>query len=175
MSGGEIRMLATVSESTYTRLYRELAALPERKRVKRLIVLAQIGQIAEMAAMGHQLLPASDLPSPVSTVVAAPAAAAAAAPKPTTPEPQSNASISTAPEPTLVEKIDQASPPQPASRVIQESGVSSGKEMGAAEQAPQNHPEIYAASAPTQGPPTPRKPRRSAHAFKVDMTKKPAD
>lgn len=64
MSGGEIKMLATVSESTYTRLYRELLAIPERKRVKRLIALAQIGQIAEMAAMGHQLLPGLDLPSP---------------------------------------------------------------------------------------------------------------
>ncbi|NWC84068.1 hypothetical protein HX798_27845 [Pseudomonas putida] len=72
MSDGEIKMLATVSEAAFTRLYRELKALPERKRVKRLIVLAQIGQVAEMAAMGQPMLPASDLlPSPVAAATAA--------------------------------------------------------------------------------------------------------
>jgi hypothetical protein len=81
MSDGEIKMLATVSEAAFTRLYRELIALPERKRVKRLIVLAQIGQMAEMAAMGHPMLPASDLPP--SPVVAATAPAVAVIPQPT--------------------------------------------------------------------------------------------
>lgn len=80
MSDGEIKMLATVSEAAFTRLYRELIALPERKRVKRLIVLAQIGQMAEMAAMGQPMLPASDLPP--SPVVAATAPAVAVIPQP---------------------------------------------------------------------------------------------
>lgn len=171
MSGGEIKMLATVSESTYTRLYRELAALPERKRVKRLIVLAQIGQIAEMAAMGHQLLPASDLPSPAVPAVAAPAAAAT--PKPTAPEPQNNAPASAAPEQPLVEKIDQVISLQPALDSVNHGGDESpADEVNTAEHPPQLPTEVAAPSAPIQAQEhsNPRKPRRSGHGFKVAMT-----
>ncbi len=166
MSGGEIKMLATVSESTYTRLYRELAALPERKRVKRLIVLAQIGQIAEMAAMGHQLLPAQDLPSPTVPTVAAPTAAVAPAPA-TPPEP-----APAAPEQTPAPEIEPVAPPPPPAEserpgtgnALAEDVIAAGNQRPTTEAATANEP-IHA-----QQPSAPRKPRRSGHGFKVGMT-----
>lgn len=170
MSGGEIKMLATVSESTYTRLYRELAALPERKRVKRLIVLAQIGQIAEMAAMGHQLLPAQDLPSPTVPTVAAPTAAVAPAPAAPTPTPREPAPP--APEQTPAPAIEPvAPPPPPAESERPGTGDALAENVnGAGHQRPTT--EAATANEPIHGqqPSAARKPRRSGHGFKVGMT-----
>ncbi len=168
MSGGEIKMLATVSESTYTRLYRELAALPERKRVKRLIVLAQIGQIAEMAAMGHQLLPAQDLPSPAVPTVAAPNVAVA--PEPATPTPPEPAPA--APEQTPAPAIEPVAPPPPPAEserpgtgdALAENVIAAGHQRPTTEATTANEP-IHA-----QQPSAARKPRRSGHGFKVGMT-----
>jgi len=168
MSGGVIKMLATVSESTYTRLYRELAALPERKRVKRLIVLAQIGQIAEMAAMGHQLLPAQALPSPTAPTVAAPTAAVA--PTPATPTPREAAPPT--PEQTPVPAIEPVAPPPPPAEserlwtgdALAEDVIAAGYQRPTTEPAKANEP-IHA-----QQPSPARKPRRPGHGFKVGMT-----
>lgn len=172
MSGGEIKMLATVSESTYTRLYRELAALPERKRVKRLIVLAQIGQIAEMAAMGHQLLPAPDLSSPTATTAAPPSAAVAS--KPAEPSPRIESQVSPSPNPdSPIEPAPQASIPA----VYGSPGLEENSKEGSPEeihvdaqkaQAP-IAPAVSKDSPPLDQPTTLRKPRRSGHGFKVSM------
>lgn len=170
MSGGEIKMLATVSESTYTRLYRELAALPERKRVKRLIVLAQIGQIAEMAAMGHQLLPAQDLPSPTVHTVAAPTAAVAPAPAPAarTPREPAPAMPEQAPAPAI-ESVAPPHPPAESERLetgeaLAEDVIAAGHHRPTTEAATANEPSH------AQQPSVARKTRRSNHGFKVDMT-----
>jgi hypothetical protein len=174
MSDGEIKMLATVSEATFTRLYRELIALPERKRVKRLIVLAQIGQMAEMAAMGHPMLPASDLPP--SPVAAATAPAAAVTPQPA--ERLENRVAKTVPvvdpvqdEPRVDNRLTRTAeePPLQAQYVNSSQLWSPEAEAGNSSQLHEPRP-AEAAPIPDhpQGHPSTKR-RRSSHGFSVGL------
>lgn len=178
MSDGEIKMLATVSEAAFTRLYRELIALPERKRVKRLIVLAQIGQLAEMAAMGHPMLPASDLPP--STFAAASVAAVATTAMPAL-EPSRD-------EEHHKPKTDQVaipvqSAPQESTRLApqpeaeaQAQAVNSSQ-LTRLEAGPDNSSqlqshggqEIRQVAEQSEEAPLPRRTRRAGHGFTVSL------
>lgn len=173
MSDGEIKMLAKVSESTFTRLYRELAALPERKRVKRLLVLAQIGQIAEMSAPGHQVLPASDVappPAPRAPAAAAPAAVVTPTPQVTHQAPEAPLKASPSVPPVVVPTL--APEPRPASEEPSVGQENSGGTIEA-----EGRPSTPLSPPPQvdqleEGAQSPRRniQRRAISGFKVDLT-----
>ncbi|HEJ4577296.1 TPA: hypothetical protein SL561_000758 [Pseudomonas aeruginosa] len=142
---GVIKMLAQVSQDTNVLLYSDLAKIPERKRVKHLIALAQLGQLAEMAAKGVQIIPsafAQALPEESSNAHSA------------TPAVLPGGGV-VALEPPL----EQPAPtPAPA-----ESGPSMASQQETGERGRSSN-----AKGPSSSPP-PTKRRRAGHEFKVNM------